>query len=159
MIKRERTHAIHKHAIHNIISAGRRFLSKAGKNTVHFIVVQDRITLRKIEGINELRSSKAEKVILAILILGDYSDNEHWIEDASAASAGMRIAAQDFGLPHYCTYLRDRTDANGNDMESLLQHLLLFPLHMKPVALMALTEPTGHSTVLDKLKKIHYGRW
>lgn len=146
--------------IHRLISAGRRLLSKTGKATVHFIIIRDGIMLRRIEELRDFDMKAAEKAVLAILVLSDCEANEHWIEEASAASAGICTAADCFGLQHYCINVRNKTDETGFDLEDVLQHMFLFPMYMKPVSLIVLTEMAdGYTAVITKLRKMHYDRW
>jgi len=85
--------------VRKLLEAAMAAPSAHNRQPWHFIVVRDRATLSKIPGYHQY-SKMLETAALAIVVCGDnkVQETDFWIEDCSAATENMLIAANAMGL-------------------------------------------------------------
>lgn len=129
----------------------------------HFIVVEDKDMLEKISLCKATGADFVSKAPIAVVVLGDDTATDVWIEDASIAAVTMQYQATDLGLGSCWAQIRNRTMADGTSADSVLRFLLGYPDNLTALAVIAF----GHATVErkpqdeSKLKweNVHIGKY
>lgn len=126
-----------------------------------FVVVNDRAKLKAIA--DTLRGSRmAAKAQLAIVVCGDMSKalegsgRDFWIQDASAATENLLLAATAQGLGAVWTGVYP-----GADRVKVCSEILNLPRHIIPLCIVPVGYPAGDVTPKDKWdsSRIHYNHW
>lgn len=126
-----------------------------------FVVIKNRKVLQTIA--DSLQNSKmAAKAQLAIAVCGDMTKamdgdgRDFWIQDASAATENLLLAATAQGLGAVWTgiYPSERRTA-------IVRKILQLPEHVIPLNIIPVGYPAGEATPKDKWKpdNIHNDRW
>lgn len=135
--------------------------SAGNKQPWNFVVVKDKNILRAISA-NLNTMKMAEKAPLAIIVCGDMTKTfpgeglDYWVEDASAASENLLLAAHSMGLGAvWCGIypLKERI--------SFLKELLHLPENIVPLNVVPIGYPAEDPAPKDKWKpeRIHYDTW
>ena len=126
-----------------------------------FIVIKDSTLLKTIA--DSLPNSKmAAKARLAIAVCGDMTKamkgggRDFWIQDASAATENLLLAATAQGLGAVWTGIFP-----NEERTAITQRILNLPEHIIPLNIIPLGYPAGEATPKDKWnpENIHYDRW
>lgn len=123
----------------------------------HFIVVRDRVTLEKVTKIHQYAAMMNEAPV-AILVCGDLELEKHegfWMQDCSAATENILIAAESKGLGAVWVgvYPRNNVDA--------FQQLFALPGNVIPLCAIAVGWPAEKKPPADRYdeKRIHHEKW
>ena len=81
--------------------------SKNGKSW-EFVAIENKDMLKQLSVCKDSGASFLEGCTLAIVILGDRTLTDIWIEDASIAAAYMQLQAEDLGLGSCWCHIRGR---------------------------------------------------
>ncbi len=112
--------------------------------SVGFLVFQDHSTLLELSALRRPSSGMLEQAGAAILVLGNESVTDVWMEDASIAMAYMHLAADALGLGSCWIQIWNRHDGNGNEIEPVLKERFGIPAEYRPVAVLALGNTDSH---------------
>lgn len=135
--------------------------SAGNKQPWKFVVIRDKNTLHEISAnLNTMRM--AEKAPLAIVVCGDMDNTfpedgrDYWVEDASAATENLLLAAHGIGLGAvWCGIypMKERV--------AFLQKLLHLPGNLVPLNVIPIGYPAEKPTPKDKWKpeNIRNERW
>lgn len=152
---------VEKETVEQLLRAAMAAPSAGNKQPWKFVVVQDRETLNAIA--DNLQSIKmAAKAPLAIVVCGDLTLTfpgdgiDYWIEDTSAATENLLLAAHSLGLGAvWCGIypLQDRV--------AFLKELLQLPENIVPLNVVPIGYPAENPTPKDKWKpeSIHLNTW
>lgn len=129
-----------------------------------YIVVKDKDVLAKM---SECRAGGSAAMLkgadCAVVVLGDESKSDMWMEDCSISMANMMVMATSLGLGSCWIQGRARTTADGETTENYLRGLLGYPENMRLEAILSLGVPEtvpAPRTVADlKVEKIHNANW
>jgi len=121
--------------------AALRAPSSRGFNPWQFIVVKepgllDRLSRAKPHGAAFLKSAP-----LGIVICGDPSVSDVWIEDCSIASIFIHLAAQSLGLGSCWIQIRERMYDQTRSSEAYVRDVLHIPETMKVESMVAIGYP------------------
>ena len=133
-----------------------------------FIVVDDRATLEKIAEVHphskmvHPHSKMTAQAAMAVVVCGNKNNGlegkgtEYWIQDCSAATENLLLAAHAFGLGAvWCGVhpIDERVDA--------IREVLQIPVTHQPLNVVAIGYPADDPPVKDKWdpRKIHRNRW
>jgi nitroreductase len=86
--------------IHKLLEAGMSAPSAGNERPWHFIVVEDKLTLRKLADVSPY-AKMLERAAVAIVVCGDKEltrFGDFWIQDCSAATENILIEAVELGL-------------------------------------------------------------
>ncbi|NHJ84031.1 MAG: nitroreductase family protein [Asgard group archaeon] len=131
----------------------------AGNNQPwHFVVITDRNILNKIPDFHPYSKMLLEAP-LAILICGEYTAERfcgYWVQDCSAATENLLLAAHALGLGAVWLGIypiQERVDG--------LNELLNLPRNIYPLSLIAIGYPDEEKKPENRYKedKIHYNTW
>lgn len=153
--------AVEDEKIEILLRAAMAAPSAANKQPWRFVVIKDRATLDEIA--DSLHTMKmAAEAPLAIVVCGDMNATlegdglDYWIEDTSAATENLLLAAHDIGLGAvWCGVYPMK-----NRM-AYVQRLLQLPSDIVPLNIIPIGYPAETPEPKDKWDpaKIHYEEW
>jgi nitroreductase len=131
--------------------------SAHNKQPWHFIIIRDRATLTKIPEYHQY-SKMLESAALAVVVCADskVQETDFWIEDCSAATENMLIAANALGLGavwlgvHPSRQLMEDT-----------RKLLGIPGHVNPLCIVSLGYPSEQKPPRQNYnpERVHADKW
>ena len=126
-----------------------------------FIVVDDREVMNKIIANQEGNADMLAQAPVAIVVCGDLDlaikpDVEYWVQDCSAATENILLAAHDMGLG--AVWLG--TYPVMNRVEGM-KKIFNLPENIVPMAVVSIGHPARQLPKADRYepKKIHYNKW
>lgn len=147
--------------IETLLRAAMAAPSAGNKQPWRFVVVRDRQILGAIAA-NLHTMTMADKAPVAIVVCGDMNDTfpgdglDYWVEDASAATENLLLAAHSLGLGAvWCGIypMQERV--------AFIKDLLHLPENIVPLNVVPIGYPDEQPAVKDKWKptNIHYDTW
>ncbi|HPC96205.1 MAG TPA: nitroreductase family protein [Sedimentisphaerales bacterium] len=128
-----------------------------------FIFVDDRELLAKLAMCKPHGAGFLQAAPLGIVICGDSTQSDVWIEDCSIASILVQMAAQSLGLGSCWIQVRQRMHDDQVSSEHYIQKLLGIPEHIKVESIVAVGYAAERRIPLraDELKtaKVHVNRF
>lgn len=112
--------------------------SSKGKHAWHFVVVDDREMLEKLSMCKAQGADFLSGAAMAIVVVGDPSKSDVWIEDASVASTVLLYQAEDLGLGACWIQVRERYTAEGEPADNIVRFLLNIPEPLRVVSIVAI---------------------
>ena len=111
--------------------------SSKGKHAWHFVVVDDKEMLQALSTVKTVGSDWLGGASLAIVVVGDPTESDVWIEDASVASTVLLYQAEDMGLGAYWVQIRERYNPDGVPSDTLVRDLLNIPEPLRVLSIVA----------------------
>ncbi|MDR5586428.1 MULTISPECIES: nitroreductase family protein [Clostridium] len=144
--------------VEELLKAGMAAPSAANEQPWEFIVLRDKEIMRKITEVHPY-SKMLLNTDVAIIVCGDESKEifkGFWVQDCSAATENILVAAEDKGLGAVWLGVYpivDRVDA--------IKELLNLPSSVIPLSIIPVGYPDEERKVADRFNKtrIHYDRW
>jgi len=102
-----------------------------------FVLVQDKGLLEKLSRAKPHGAGFLKGAPLGIVICGDSSQSDVWIEDCSIAAAIAHLTAASLGLGSCWVQIRERHYDESTTAEQYVQQLLSLPEHVKVLAIIA----------------------
>ena len=146
-----------------VILAGIMSESSRGRQPWEFVVVREKEKLESLSECREAGAGMLKNADAAIVVFGDESKTDVWIEDCSIAMANMHLAADSLGLGSCWIQgrLRERTD--GTSAEDYVRELLGVPENLKLEAILSLGmidgHPEGRPIDPELFMKVHYDKF
>ena len=128
--------------LEKIIQAALLSPSSRGRTPWEFVVVQNRETLKALGRCRHPQQAFLPDTPAAIVVLGDTSVTDVWVEDCSIAMTIMQLEAETLGLGSCWIQIRNRT-AQGEEQTSndFVKELLHIPEQYEVLAILALGVP------------------
>jgi nitroreductase len=143
--------------IEKITHAGMSAPSAGNAQPWHFIIVTDKKTLKTIPEVSK-NSEMAKDAPLAILVCGDQKlekARDYWVQDCSAASMNMLLAAHTLGLGAVWTGVYPMEDVMAG-----MKILLDLPDNIIPFSLIIIGYPADdHHKDRMKEERVHKNGW
>lgn len=144
--------------IKTILDAAMMAPSAGNQRPWHFVVIRDKNILMKIKNINPY-AKMADNAKAAIAVCGDLSLEKFegfWVQDCSAATQNILLAAHSLGIGSLWTGvypIQERVEG--------VKALLNLPENVIPLSLCLLGYPkkTPESLSRFEKEKIHYEKW
>ena len=147
-----------------ILQAG--LLSPSGRNRTpwEFVVVQDKDTLAALGKCRHPQQGFLPDAPLAIVVLGDTTATDVWIEDCSIAMALMHVEAHKLGLGSCWVQIRNRmAQGETQTANEYVKALLHVPEQYEVLAILGLGHPDEEKApyTLDALhyEKVHHEKF
>lgn len=144
-------------AVEYLLRAAMSAPSAGNQQPWHFVIIRDRATLDRIPTIHQYAAMMKEAPV-AILVCGDLELEKNegfWIQDCSAATENILIAAESRGLGAVWVgiYPRNNVDA--------FQQLFNLPGSVIPLSIVAVGWPGEKKSPADRYEKsrIHHEKW
>lgn len=144
--------------VEDLLKAGMQAPSAGNQQPWEFIVLRDKETMKKITEIHPY-SKMLLNTDVAIVVCGDESKElfkGFWVQDCSAATENILLAAEDKGLGAVWLGIYPLEDrVNG------LKTLLDLPESVFPLSIIPIGYPDEQREATDRFDqtRIHYDRW
>lgn len=157
-IRKFKSHPIPDELIEKILRAGMQAPSARNKQPWHFVLVKNREMLDKISEVHPY-AYMLKEAPLGILICGDSEIEttiEYIVQDCSAATQNMLLAAHDLGLGAVWLGIFPR-----EQRVKAMRELLEIPEKIIPVSMIAVGYPDEKKSYEDRFKpeRVHYEKW
>lgn len=144
--------------VNEILRAAMSAPSAGNEQPWHFVVIRDRETLDRIPEVHP-HAQMIKEAQVAVLICGDLGLEKHkgfWVQDCSAATENLLLAANAKGLGAVWLGIYPREDRVDG-----LRRLLNIPRSVIPFALVPLGHPAEKKPKEDRfnINRIHLERW
>lgn len=128
--------------------------SSRGINPWEFFMIDDPSTMSGLSIAKERGAEFLKDAPLGIVVCGDETKSDVWIEDCSIASIIAQLTAQSLGLGSCWVQIRNRNHDKEISAEKYVQQLLNIPSHMKVLSIIGIGYPdeTPHPVPADKLE-------
>lgn len=121
----------------------------------HFVVVRDREQLRRLASIH-LNANMLEGAALGIAVCGEPRESEYWVQDTSAATENILLAATALGLGAVWVGVHPKAER-----EQRVREILGLPEYITPLCLVAVGHPAEQKPARTQYdaSRVHYERW
>ena len=137
--------------------------SSKGRQGWDIIAVDNKADIEKLSEAKEHYISFIANAPLVVVLCGDKSVNDCWIEDASIVGVSMQYQAEELSLGSCWIQIRDRYLSDNTSCEEIVRGILDIPANQQVLALIAFGYPnkTNAPHNADKIKweKVHIGKW
>ncbi|UCD50840.1 MAG: nitroreductase family protein [Phycisphaerales bacterium] len=106
-----------------------------------FVFVDERVSLERLARCKPHGASFLAQAALGIVVCGDSTASDVWIEDCSIASILVQMTAQSLGLGSCWIQVRNRTHDDQKSAGQYVQDLLGIPEHLKVESIVAMGYP------------------
>ena len=128
-----------------------------------FVAIDDPAVLEALSKSREMGSGFLAEAVFAVVVLGDPTKTDCWVEDCSIAAIDMQLQAEDLGLGSCWCHMRGRANAEGKTTKQTLMELLGIPEQYEPLCIVGV----GHKNMDrkpyedDKIEwtKVHWGKF
>lgn len=125
-----------------------------------FIVVQNKEKIEAISKVRDIGSAFLKDAPCVILVLGDQSSSEIWIEDTSIAAFAIQLAAHELGLGTCWVQIRLREHNGQLSASDYLKEKFGVPDHLEVACAIGIGYPdeekATHVLTEELLAKVHY---
>ena len=152
---------IDKDTVCNLMKAV--LMSPSGRriNPWEFVLVEDKAMLKALSQCKEHGAGLLEGAAIAVVVLGDTTKTDVWIEDCSIATIILQLAAEEDGLGSCWVQMRLRKDADGNLAEDNVRSLLGIPAHYAVLSIVGIGHKAREAQPFDEENmqwdKVHIG--
>ena len=159
-IRRYTSDTVSNDQMNTLLRAAMTAPSANNEQPWHFVVIRDRSTLNEITRFHPysqmLKEAPAGICVCADLELEKNSGVGYWIQDCSAATENILLAANALGLGTCWLGVHPR-----KQREEALSKLLGLPDHIVPLCLIALGYPAESKGPATRYRvdRIHFERW
>lgn len=112
--------------------------SSRNKKPCDFVLVTDRADLEKLSQAKAAGSQMIKDAAAAIIVTGDSSKSDVWIEDCSIAMTYLHLAAVDAGLGSVWVQLRNRKTADDRNSTDYVKKLFKIKPEYEVLAVLSL---------------------
>jgi nitroreductase len=137
--------------------------SSRGINPWMFVFVDEPELLKLLAKAKEHGSSFLKDAALGIVVCGDETESDVWVEDCSIASIVVQLTVQSLGLGSCWIQIRKRPHSQGKTAEEFIQELLGIPKHLKVESIISVGHPGESKKPIphEKLEfeKIRYNKY
>jgi len=134
-----------------------------GQRAWQFVVVDDKTDIEKLADAKDLGSQFLKGAPLAVVVLGDPTENDCWVEDGSIAAISMQYQAEDLGLGSCWVQMRGRGLSDGTPADTVIRGILDIPDELNCLCVVAIGHWTDERKPQseDKLKweNVHLNRF
>jgi nitroreductase len=131
--------------------------SSRGFNPWTFIFVDEADLLLELSQAKEHGSGFLKDAALAIVVCGDETKSDVWVEDCSIASIVAHLTAPSLGLGSCWIQIRNRSHTKDRTAEEYIQELLGLPTGLRVEAIVAVGYPAENPSPVPK-EQLSYGR-
>lgn len=128
--------------IYGILEEARLAPSSKNTKSTGFMIIEDKSTLEAISEMRERGSAFVAEAPAAIVVLGDESKSDLWVENCSISATYVMLSAVNRGLGSCWVHVngrpRSKTDASKGSAEQYLRDLLGLKDNMRPLCVIAL---------------------
>ena len=123
---------VERETIDRIISVAQTAPSSKNSKSTGFMVIEDPDTLAAISEMRDHGSALIRDARAAIVIIGDTTKTDLWVENCSISSTFVQLAATDLGLGSCWVHVHGRPRVRGNEDSGLAEDYIRDLLGIKP---------------------------
>jgi len=128
-----------------IVDAASFAPSSRNSRSSAFMVIEDRDTIAALSEMREYGSSFMRDAQAAVVVMGDESKTDLWVENCAISATFIQLAATDMGLGSCWVHVngrpRSKTDASKGDAGTYVRELLGIKDNMGVLCVIALGYP------------------
>lgn len=154
-IRRYTSEPISEEEVQALLEAAMAAPSARNAKPWHFVVVSDRERLRQLAEVHQYASMLSEAA-LGIAVCGEPGVSEYWVQDTSAATENILLAATALGLGAVWIGVHPKPER-----EQKVREVLGLPENITPLCLIAIGHPAEEKpprTQYDATR-VHRERW
>jgi nitroreductase len=140
-IRKYKDKAIDKASLDLLIETLLRSPSSLNNRPWEFIIVDKPELLSKLSKVKKHGSDFLEKAPIGIVVCGDSSKSDVWVEDCSIASILVQITAESLGLGSCWIQVRKRDYTEDKTSEKYIQEVLGIPEHIHVLSIISIGWP------------------
>lgn len=129
----------------------------------HFIVVEDKQDLEKMADAKDMGGAFLKDAPLAIVVTGNPTADDCWVEDGTIAAISMQYQAHDLGLGSCWVQIDKRGLSDGTTANEVLHGILNIPEEQQVLCVIAIGHPADERKPQneDRLKweNVHVGKF
>ena len=122
--------------VEKLLVAGMAGPAGKGKKPWRFVAVKKPETIRALAGARDPKQKLFDTASLVIVVFGDPSVSDTWVEDCSIAMANMHLAADAMGYGSCWVQVRMRTACDGAPSVDYVRRVLGAPEGLVPEAML-----------------------
>lgn len=115
--------------------------SSRGLDPWEFVFVTDRDLLTRLATAKAHGAHFLRDAALGVVVLGDESVADTWIEDCAIAAIILHLTAESLGLGSCWVQIRLRQDQAGTCAEARVREILNVPAHLRVASIMSIGHP------------------
>ena len=146
---------VSKEHLHLMLRAALMSPTSRGQRNWQFAVVTRKADIKRLSAAKDSGAQFLEKAPLAIVVMGDPSANDCWIEDGSIAAIAMQLQAEDLGLGSCWVQMRGRGLADGRTADAMAHGILGLPQNMEVLCVLGI----GHPADVRKPQTEEHLKW
>ncbi len=146
-IRKFTAQSVSEEALQQVLQAALLAPSSRGRNPWAFIVVEDKVMLQQLGRCRHPQQAFLPQTPAAVVVLGDKTVSDVWVEDCSIAMILMQLEAEKLGLGSCWIQIHNRI-AQGEQESSndFVKGLLDIPEQYEVLAILALGVPAEKKT-------------
>jgi len=148
---------VEQEKIDKIIETALRAPSARGARPWHFVVVTDQTTREKLSAARVGGGSFVKDAAAAIVVCGDKSISDLWVEDCTIAAVTMQYAAASLGLGSRWFNIRNRTNKEGVSSRDYIAGIIGLPENLDIECIIAIGYP-AEEAVPYKKEELRYNQ-
>lgn len=154
-IRRYEEKAIEPESVRLIEEALLRSPSSRGINPWRFIFVDEPELLDQLSEAKQHGSQFLKGAALGVVVCGDETESDVWIEDCSIASIVAQLTAHSLGLGSCWIQIRNRFHSSGKTAEEYIREVLAIPEGVKVLSIISIGHPaeTKQPVPADQLER------
>lgn len=137
--------------------------SSKNQRSVRLVAVDQPDTLTRLADCKPMASHAIADAAMAVVVGGDMTLSDPWIEDCSIAATLMQLQAEELGLGSVWIQVRGRQTADGIPSEDHVRSLLNIPENIGIVCILAIghkaEERKPQNTEKLMWEHVHIERW
>lgn len=153
---------IDRSTVDEIIKVALLAPSSWGRHTVEFVVVEDKMTIKRLAQCKRMGAGPLIDASVAIVVIIDRSNCELWIEDGAIASTYLLLAAEELGVGACWIHMRGR-DGQVRTAEEEIQELLGIPSNYGVLNVVALGHKGEYKSERSEkdipFQNVHYDKF
>lgn len=119
--------AVSEDDLHRVLEAGLLAPTSMNRRPCTFYAVTDREVLAKLSGVKKAGGAFIKDAPSAVVVFGDETKADTWIEDSTIALSFMMLEAESIGLSTCFVQIMMRKGENDSDAEANLRALFGVP--------------------------------
>lgn len=151
-VRRYQDRAIEERHLDTLKEAVLRAPSSRAINPWTFVFVDDRELLAGLSRAKEHSSAFLKNAALGIVVCGDETKSDVWVEDCAIVSLVAHLTAHSLGLGSCWVHIRNRAHSKGRAAEEYVRELLGIPANLKVEAIIAVGYPAENPAPIPKEK-------
>lgn len=140
-IKKFTSQQVEQEKVDSIIEAALRAPSGRGARAWELVVVKDKGLLEKLSVAKPGGAAFVKDAPLGIVVSGDPSKSDLWLEDCAIAAVSMQYAAHSMGLGSRWTHMRGNEYKDGKTTRDYVAELLDLPDNLEVECIIAIGYP------------------